>query len=360
MANLTYGTHLVVDLNKIAENSKKVVELCAGHGIEVLGVTKGFSAEPRIVSAMLQGGITKLADARLENVMRLRRHGFTQHITLLRIPMISQVNRVVEACDCSLNSEIEVIRALSAAALEKGKRHEIILMIDVGDLREGVAPGDAEELLRQALPLKGIHIAGIGTNMGCYGGILPTENNLTLLVNVAEALAEIAGEPFEVVSGGGTSSLKVAVEGNMPAAVNQVRVGEGILLGTDSTNDRIIRWLDQDAFMLRAEIVELNSKPTMPIGTSGRDAFGNKPVFEDKGIRRRAIVALGQQDVPLGGVSACDGGIRIMGASSDHMILDIEESGRDYRIGDMVEMKLNYKGLLRVCSSRYIPHVYIP
>jgi len=353
------GTHLVVNLHRIAENARAVTETCGRHGVEVIGVTKGFSAEPNIVSAFLAGGIAKLADARLENVLRLRRHGFTQPVTLLRIPMISQAEAVVAACDSSLNSEPEVIRALSEAALRQGKRHEIILMIDVGDLREGILPEDAADVLRRALPLKGIRVAGVGTNMGCYGGILPTRQNLTLLCEIAEDMARIAGEPMEIVSGGGTSSLMITAAGDMPPPVNQIRVGEGILLGTDATFGRPIPWLHQDTFLLRTEIVELKRKPTVPIGARGAALFEDAPAFEDRGVRLRAIAALGQQDVQPGAVSAFDPGIRVLGASSDHMILDIEDSARRYAVGDMIDLRLNYQGLLMACSSEYIPHVYL-
>lgn len=308
---------------------------------------------------MLAGGITKLADARLENVLRLRRHGFTQPFTLLRIPMLSQAKEVVAACDSSLNSELEVISALSEAALRQGRCHDVILMIDVGDLREGVFPEDAAEMLRGALPMKGIRVAGVGTNMGCYGGILPTKQNLSLLCEVAAELEQVAGEPIEIVSGGGTSSLMIVEAGEMPSAVNQIRVGEGILLGTDATFARPIPWLYQDTFVLKAEIVELKCKPTIPIGERGAAVFEDAPVFEDQGVRLRAIVALGQQDVAPGGVSAFDPDIRILGASSDHMIMDIEDSARTYAVGDMIDLRLNYQGLLMACSSAYIPHVYL-
>ncbi|MBR3059634.1 MAG: alanine/ornithine racemase family PLP-dependent enzyme [Oscillospiraceae bacterium] len=353
------GTHLVVDLQRITENARKVKAVCEARGVEVLGVTKGVSAEEHIVSAILAGGITKLADARLENVFRLRRSGFRQPITLLRIPMLSQAELVTSACDCSLNSEPEVLRALSDAALSLGRLHEVILMIDVGDLREGVAPEDAPELLRRALPLKGVRVAGIGTNMGCYGGILPTEKNLTLLCQVAGELERVAGEPLDIISGGGTSSLMLTAAGQLPSGVNQIRVGEGILLGTDSTFSRSIPWLNQDTFILRAEIVELKRKPTVPIGERGAAVFSDAPAFEDQGIRRRAIVALGQQDVPPSGVIPVDPAIRVLGASSDHMILDIEDSEESYALGDMVDLRLNYQGLLMACSSAYIPHVYL-
>ena len=41
----------------------------------------------------------------------------------------------------------------------------------------------------------------------------------------------------------------------------------------------------QDTVKLVAEVIELKRKPSMPIGKIGKDAFGNTPVFEDKGIR---------------------------------------------------------------------------
>ena len=353
------GTCLEIDRKKITENSRRVLELCSSQGVEVLGVTKGFSAVPAIVEAIVSGGIESLADARLENVIRLREHGLHQYMTLLRIPMLSQVKKVVNFCQCSLNSELTVMKALSEAALACGKVHDVVLMIDVGDMREGVFPGDAAKIARQILTLKGIHLCGVGTNMGCYGGILPTKHNLNLLCEVAKELENIAGYPFSVVSGGGTSSLLLLERREMPEGVNQLRVGEGILLGTDTTNNRDIPWLCQDAFVLKAEIVEIKSKPTVPYGERGYDAFGGTTEFVDNGIRKRAIVALGRQDVSLTGVTPFDPKIQVLGASSDHMILDIEDMDQELRLGDQIPLKLNYRGLLRACTSRYIKQVFL-
>ena len=355
---MDHGTFLEIDLSKLRENSRKTAELCARHGIEVLGVTKGFSAIPEIVQAMADGGITKFADARLENVKMLRSRGFLQHMTLLRIPMLSQAEEVVFYTNASLNSELEVIRRLSEAAAAADRRHDVVLMIEVGDLREGLLPEDAAAVMRRALELPGIRMVGVGTNMGCYGGILPTEENLSALCRVARELQNVAGYEFDVVSGGGTSSLMLAASGQMPEGINQLRVGEGILLGTDTTHASDIPWLNQDAFVLHSEIIELKEKPSVPYGETGRDAFGNAPRFEDHGVRTRAIVALGRQDSPPAGLTPFDQGIHILGASSDHTILDIEDAARDYRVGDTVAFRLNYQGLLNLCSSKYVKRIY--
>ena len=353
------GAVLEINLQKISENAAAIRRVCGSHGIEVLGVTKGFSALPEVVSAILEGGIDKLADARLENIRMLREEGFENPMTLLRIPMISRADRVVEYADCSLNSELPTLEALSAAAVRAGKEHDIILMLELGDLREGMYPRDALQMMESSIHLPGIRIKGIGTNMGCYGGILPTKQNLTMLCYLANALEHYTGMPLETVSGGGTSSLTLVEQGVMPKRVNQVRIGEGLLLGTDTTNHSSIAWLHRDAFRLQAEVVEVRSKPSVPIGTIGRDAFGNTPQFEDRGIRRRAIIALGRQDVPPEGIIPLDRGVKVLGGSSDHIILDIEDAEENYKVGDRMEFDLKYQGMLHLCSSRYVKKVYI-
>lgn len=352
------GTYLEIDLHKIKQNSERIIEKCNPLGINVLGVTKGFTAIPRIVEAMIQGGISDLADSRLENIMSLRKKGFTQTMTLLRIPRISMVDKVVEYVDCSINSEIEVINGLSVAALTRNKTHKIVLMVDVGDLREGVMPEDALDMAREICMLKGVSLSGIGTNMGCYGGILPTLNNLKILMNIAAEIEKTVGIKLEIISGGGTSSLKLVEEKQIPRGINQLRIGEGLLLGTDTTHNTIISWLHQDAFILRTEVIEVKVKPSVPIGETGLDAFGNTPVFEDLGMRKRAIVSLGRQDVNIEGLFPLDQKMHVLGASSDHMIVDITDIDDDIQVGDLISFKLNYQGLLFLSNSKYVKKVY--
>jgi len=356
---LKTGTYLEIDLDKIRDNSKIIVEKCRPLGIEVLGVTKGFSAKPRIVKAMIQGGITDLADSRLENIMALRKKGFTQGMTLLRIPRLSAVKKVITFTDYSINSEYAVIKKLSDAAISEGKKHKIVLMVDVGDLREGVLPDDAFEMAKKISLLKGVTLNGIGTNMGCYGGILPTMENLDMLIGIADHIRKKVGVDLEIVSGGGTSSLKLIESGEMPEGINQLRIGEGILLGTDTTHDQIIPWLHQDAFILRAEVIEVKTKPSVPIGEIGRDAFGNTPVFEDNGLRKRAIVSLGRQDVNVEGLFPLDTKMHVLGASSDHLIVDVTDADEDIKVGRQISFKLNYQGLLFLSNSKYVKKVYI-
>ncbi len=351
---MSSGTYLEIYLNKIEENAQRIVERCRPLGIDVLGVTKGFTAIPRIVEAMIRGGIERLADSRMENIVSLRKKGFTQSITLLRIPSLSAVKKVVEFTDYSVNSELSVIKGLADAAKNSGKLHKIILMVDVGDLREGVLPEDALELAKRAAGLDGLTFSGIGTNMGCYGGVLPTLHNLNVLIEIAKEVEAKVGIQLEIVSGGGTSSLMLIENGKIPEGINQLRIGEGILLGTDTTHEYLIPWLHQDAFLLKTEVIEVKVKPSIPIGKTGRDSFGNIPVFQDKGLRKRAIVALGKQDVNIDGLIPFDKAMHVLGASSDHMIIDVTDSDQNIAVGDQITFRLNYQGLLFLSNSKYV------
>lgn len=350
---------LEIDLDKIKYNTSQVVERCHRNGIEAIGVTKGFSAICEIVSAMVAGGIDGLADSRMENILELREKGFTQPMTLLRIPRLSNVRKVVQYTNTSINSEITVIKALAQAAKELNVIHQVILMVDVGDLREGVLQENVPDIAEQIASFKDIKLLGLGTNMGCFGGILPSTNNLGVLVELGRAVENQLGHKLEIISGGGTSTLLLIEHHEVPVGVNQLRIGEGILLGTDTTNNRKIPWLHQDAFHLRAEVIEVKSKPSLPTGTIGRDAFGNIPQFIDLGVRKRAIVSMGKQDVNIKGIRPVDERLSILGASSDHLIIDIEDSEQTIKVGDIITFSLAYSGLLSVSDSKYVRKRFI-
>jgi len=352
------STILEIDLDKIKYNTSQVIERCHRKGIQVIGVTKGFSAIHQIVSAMVDGGIDGLADSRMENIIALREKGFTHPMTLLRIPRLSTVMKVVQYTDTSCNSEITVIKALAQAAKELNKIHQVLLMVDVGDLREGVLQENVLGIAKQITRYKEIKLLGLGTNMGCFGGILPTSKNLGDLVELGRAVEDQLNINLEIISGGGTSTLHLVDNDDLPPGVNQLRVGEGILLGTGAGRGNNIRWLHQDAFLLRAEVIEVKSKPSMPTGTIGQDPFGIIPEFIDIGVRKRAIVSIGKQDVNISGIHPIDEGITILGASSDHLILDIDDSEQVIKVGDILAFSLAYSGLLSVSGSRYVGKIF--
>ena len=98
---------------------------------------------------MLQAGVGSLGDFWIENIERMRQSGIAGRIMLIRSPMLSQVKRVVASADLSVNTEIEVLLALSHAATIAGKTHEVLLMVELGDLREGIMPADLENMVQK-------------------------------------------------------------------------------------------------------------------------------------------------------------------------------------------------------------------
>lgn len=345
---------LDIYLDKIKNNSENIKALCLKHGIKVVGITKGCCAITEVGQAMIDGGINILGDSRIENLKVLKKVELKAETMLIRIPMLSEVDRVLDWADISLNSEISVIKSLSQKALKRKIVHRIILMIDLGDLREGIMPDDALQMVGEIRKLPGVKLIGLGANFCCVSGVMPTRKNLTKLVELTEEIENNFHINLEVISGGNTSVLKLVENDIIPNRINQLRIGVGILLGQDDVRLRNIAGTYQDTFILTAEVIEVKEKPSLPRGEIGRDAFGEVPVFQDLGIRKRAILAIGKQDIHLNSLVPLEKEVKIVGASSDHLIIDITDFKEEIKVGDEVKFKLNYPALLSVTTSKYI------
>jgi len=348
------GPNLTIDLDKIEHNARTITALCAARGIGVCGVTKVTCGMPQVARALLRGGVTAIGESRMKNIHRLKANGVTATYMLLRIPPLSAVDDIVTSVNISLNSELSTIAALSEAAFRRGLAHRIILMVDLGDLREGVWPDDLIPVVREVLELPGIRLAGLGTNLSCYGGVIPSVENMNQLVDFAHQIEDRFQIRLEYISGGNSSALDLIAAGRMPAGVNHIRIGEGILLGRETVHRRPVPGTFQDAFLLRAEVIELKEKPSLPIGETGEDAFGGKPVFVDRGERDRAILNIGREDVYPEGMTPADDRLAILGASSDHLIVDVTDARAPVRLGDELPFFLNYSALLAAMTSAYV------
>ena len=344
---------LEINLGKLRRNAEVIHTLCSNKGIEIIGITKGFTAIPKIARVMIECGINVLGDSRLENIKSLRTAGIEVEMMLIRIPMLHEVDLVVQLVDCSLNSEISVIEALSSSANKQKKIHDIILMVDLGDLREGVLPEKIQDTIQKILPLKGIRLKGLGVNFNCVSGIQPTVENLTELVTLRQKIEKELGLDLKILSGGATSSLALVTQNTIPDQINQLRIGEGILLGHSDILTPIENTF-QDAFLLSAEIIELKQKESTPRGLVFRDAFGQIPKHQTTGLRNRAILAIGKQDVYPDHLSPLDKEIKLIAASSDHLIVDVTDSGVEYQVGQEIQFTLSYPGILSTTTSKYV------
>ena len=343
---------LEFDLALLRSNADAVISRCRGMGIRVCGVIKGVDGLPEAARVLRAAGAAELGTSRLEQVAKCRAAGVPGPWMLIRIPGLTELPDVVALCETSLQSEWPTLLALEEECLRQNKTHRVIVMTDLGDLREGF--WDKKELVdvceRVERDLPHVQLAGIGVNLTCYGSTKPTPEKMNELVGLARQVEQRIGRKLEIVSGGATSSFTLVHWGTMPAGVNHLRIGEAILLGKDLQVDWGIRDMDylrMDALTLRAEVVEVKDKPTYPIGEFAIDAFGRKPVYEDRGIRRRAILALGRADVgELESLIPREPGLTVIGGSSDHCIVDVEDCPRRLQVGDIVEFSLCYSHML--------------
>lgn len=358
MSKITFP-RLLIDLDKIAYNSRKIAELCHRNNIELVGVTKLVLANPKLAKVFKENGIDKIGDSRLKNIINLVQNKIPGPFQLLRIPMISELPIAVKYVDEFLVSMPDVAHEIDKIASELQKNVQLIYMIDVGDLREGVWFENAiDEIYTVAKKLSCAMLTGIGTNVGCYGGVLPTIQNMTTLVNIKMELERLLGYELKV-SGGSTVTLKMLEDGTLPSEITQFRVGEGLILGTDATGDRDIPYLSQDTVILEAEVIEVDYKPSVPHGEIGKDAFGRTPYFEDRGHIKRIILAIGEQDVKPDGLKPIEPNMRVLHASSDHLIVDVTECSRNFKVGDIVKFRMSYGCALRAFTSPYVEKVFI-
>lgn len=344
---------LIINTKDIEHNVKTIGKILRDNKIKYMaGVTKVFCGDPRVAKAYVDGGVDYLADSRVQNLEKMKDLDCKK--ILLRLPMESEVEEVVKFADISLNSELYTIKLLNEAAGKLGKKHSIIIMVDLGDLREGYyKEEDFYNAFEEILGLENINIIGIGVNLTCYGAVIPTTDILSRLNEYKENVKNKFDYDLEIISGGNSSSVYLLGKEEIPG-VNNLRLGECLILGRETAYGDPIPNTKAEAFKLQAQIIELKEKPSIPTGEIGMDAFGNKPTFVDRGVRKRALIAIGKQDVNNDSIYPCDEDIIILGGSSDHTILDVTDSKKDYKVGDIVEFTLDYGGVLMSCTSEYV------
>ncbi|MCH9655976.1 MAG: alanine/ornithine racemase family PLP-dependent enzyme [Planctomycetes bacterium] len=342
---------LDINLDKIHHNASVLVKRLAERDIKVTGVTKATLGSPEVANAMLRAGINGLGDSRIENIETMRAARVPASMTLIRSPMLSQANRVVRHADVSFNTELDVISKLSSEAKKERRTHGVVLMVELGDLREGIMPDDLEHTVREVLRFPNITLKGIGTNLACRSGAAPDARNMSELSALADSIEATFGLTLDIVSGGNSANLEWALNSTDVGRINDLRLGESILLGREPLHRQQIEGLYTDAITLTAEVIESKVKPSLPTGEIGQTAFGDIPPVTDRGQISQTILALGRQDSDPSGLEAPPGHT-ILAASSDHLIV---EPG--LAVGSEITLQLNYSALVRAMTSPFVSKI---
>ena len=349
-----------IDLDRVGQNAQELVRRAAARGVSVTGITKAMRGLPALGRVFLAAGVTALGDSRVENIERLRADGIDAPIVLIRSALPSEIVRVVIAADTSCATEVEIVELLSAAAVRADRVHGIMLMVELGDLREGIMPADVPAAIARCLEFPNIEIRGIGTNLACRNGVVPDDRNMGELSDLATAIEAEFDLTLAVVSGGNSSSLEWFGSTQQLGRIDNLRLGEALLLGRDPLRSTPIEGLHQDAATIFAEVIESKHKPRHAWGERAESTFAPptdtrptdaKATDEDDGWH--SLLALGHQDTDPLDLDA-PSGLRIIGASSDHLVVASEQR---LALGSEVAFRPGYSALVRSMSSRTMQSV---
>ena len=355
-----------VNLDAMKQNAATVCDLCRQNGISVAGVVKFSDCDTKCARAYIDGGCAQIAVSRAVHLKKLKKE-FPEVKTLLtRAPTRAEIDVVAKYADLSLHSDIDILRRLDKRARALGCRPGVILMLDIGDLREGVY--SIEELVSLAVTveneLTGLRLAGVGTNLACLNGVLPTVENLSYLVSGAEAVEAAIGRRLDIISGGSSINLLTFKDGktDMPSRVNHLRIGGFIAnpINMRINRDFTLEGTRCDSVTLTAEIVEIREKDSKPKNTSARNWAGKSVSVIDKGRRLRAILAIGGQDIgDYTNLIPTDSEIELVGGSSDHTIVDLTDSKKEWHTGEVVTFAVKYAAMLYAFSGKHVSREYL-
>ncbi|MGV3631814.1 MAG: alanine racemase [Bacteroidota bacterium] len=348
---------ITLNTSKLRDNFETLNELFEKNRIEWAIVAKMLCGNRKYLETLIGLGINQICDSRIDNLEIIKSISPEIETVFIKPPAKRNAARIVRFADVSFNTEYETIQLLSKAAVRQGKTHRIVIMIELGELREGVMRENFIAFYSKVFRLPNIEVIGIGTNLTCMYGVLPNHDKLIQLCLYKQLVEARFNKQIPYISGGASVTIPLIGKGLLPAGINHFRVGETLFLGTDVYNCTYYKHMHNDVFKLYAEIIELNEKPLVPNGELGHNLSGNTLEFDESlagSSSYRAIVDVGLLDVEEGSIVPTDASIQIAGASSDMIVLDLGENTRNLKVGDTIEFSLDYMGILRLMNSDYI------
>jgi len=364
---------VTIDLNALHQNLRTISGWLEGHGASWTVVTKALCGHPQTLRALRLLGVRSMADSRIENLAVGTEVARDVERWYLRLPQLSAVDDVVRLADVSLNTESEVIRALSDAAGRLDRVHRVVIMVELGDLREGILPGTLVNFYRKILDLPNVEVLGIGAQLGCLAGAVPTIDQFAQLALYHELLELKFERRLPIISAGSTVSLSLLLEGRLPRKINHFRIGEALFLGTDLVHGGVLQGLRDDVVFLEAEIADITEKSLVPLGETGAHtpfapvAQPKAPNGDDAAHHHgpgergyRALVTVGQLDTDVAGLTPVDPHHAVAGGSSDITVVNLGRNPGGLKVGDTLRFRLDYAAFVRLMSSRYVERRVVP
>lgn len=349
---------ITLSKSSLRHNYSFLQDLFGENDKEWAPVLKMLCGNETYLDFVLSLGPEQVCDARLANLKVIKRLNPHKETIYIKPPAKSNIPAIVKYADVSFNTEFLTIQWLSEEAKKQNKVHRIIIMIELGDLREGIMGDSLMNFYKAVFELPNIEVAGIGANLNCLNGVMPSKDKLIQLSLYEQLIEAKFGKKIVGVSGGSSVMVPLLMKGQIPKGVNHFRIGETLFFGSDLFENKTVDGMKDDVLILNAEIIEITEKPVLPYGHIEKNPSGDKvKIDEDKYgyTHKRAILDIGLLDVSKTKfLIPTDPHLTFGGASSDMLVLDLNEAENDYKIGDRVSFKMTYMGALRVMNSRYI------
>lgn len=349
--------------DKLRHNHGFLETLFRKHGIDWGIVTKLLCGNETFLREVVALGCKEFHDTRISNLKVLKKLAPDAQTVYIKPPAKRAVPSIVRFAEVSFNSELNTIQALSAEAVKQDRVHKVIIMVELGDLREGVMGDHLVAFYAQVFQLPNIEIVGLGTNLNCLNGIMPTQDKLIQLGLYKQLIEAKFNKHIPWITGGTSVTIPLLLKKQLPKGMNHFRVGEALFFGKDLFTDGLIKGMKKDVFKLHAEVIELHEKPMAPTGEQRTNVAGVKPRVKESNIGRtafRAIIDIGLLDVNPKDLVPLTKGITIIEASSDMLVLDLGTNPAGIRVGDLIAFSLNYMGALGLMNSNYIDKVVKP
>lgn len=355
---------LVIKSDKIIQNVEKLNRILVKHNVKWSLVVKVLSGHKDFLRNLLFHPVVKqlhsVADSRLSGLKAIKEINPEIVTMYVKPPAIDIINSIVTYADISLNSSFRTIDALNTEAGKQGKKHRIIIMIELGELREGILREKVLDFYNRIFKLKHIEIEGIGSNLGCMYGVQPTYDKLLQLSLYKQLIEAKFNTSLPFISGGSSITLPLLGKTSMPKNVNHLRIGETAFLGTSPFDNKKFRDLSVDAFEYLANVIELELKETSPDGLITEGNIGHTSEIEEQDYEHsyRAILDYGLLDVDVHELTPKDKNIRFAGTTSDMSVYDLGPAVKDtmckYKVGDKIKFTPSYMAVARLMNSKFI------
>lgn len=346
--------------DKLRHNFNVLDKFFKKENIDWAIVTKLMCGNEKFLKEILDTGITEVCDSRLSNLMRIKKLNANVQTVYIKPPAKKSIVKVVKYADVSFNTESSTIELLSKEAVRQGKIHRVTIMIELGDLREGIMGDSLINFYQKIFDLPNIEVVAIGTNLNCLHGVMPSMDKLVQLSLYKQLIELKFSKKIPWITGGTSVVIPLLFKKQVPKAINHFRVGETLYFGNNLFTGKKIKGLKENVLKLYSEIIEITEKPRVPIGMLAENPSGE--MFEvdpeDYGSTSyRAILDLGLLDISPDYLEPDDPGIKIINASSDMLIVDLGKTKRSYKVGDSISFQLKYMGALSLMNSKYVDKV---